>query len=525
MFPPTQAQGSASSSEPSSTRDKDKNEMDGMVPNWKEYSERVLKNHEKIACNPCRKRKQRCDRARPKCHECMLFGRECGFYEDSTGMVALVCRLKDLENRLEEHRKKKLSTRSAALVTPRPSIVVDNMECDISAMRPFFLKHRARLGVCFTEKRFAAVHRGDTSAVHPALVYAGQLAGCMFHFNERERFDPHPAESLQLRRTIESLNLALDAGSLDVLTALQVTQLLSKYFFYRNDSYAAREYVLKAAHIALKYDLHLLPVLRDKDPAATFTETSGRVLSLRIEEIGILCQLLYTDMSQRLIFGRTTLFPDYLHAELSQLYDGYDLLCTDSYLFAARANCVTYFVASHDLAARSRTDACCDKVTDTWSTSYYALLHKTRRELAYLQTRMQEVRNQNDADTARGLLTAIFLAFATLIKLYSLTAPSLPDSRKMLLRIVIQVAQITRSLKEEDFSKMCPTTVFAWIYCARAIQKEFGAADTPLSTNDLTAMLRLITHSVMVLDRKMPSFRIKLLLSDFSTKDAPSLVR
>lgn len=72
---------------------------------------------------------------------------------------------------------------------------------------------------------------------------------------------------------------------------------------------------------------------------------------------------------------------------------------------------------------------------------------------------MREVKQQNDADMARGLLTAILLAFATLIKLYSLTTSSLPDSHNLLLKMVIQVAQITHSLKEEDFSKMCPTTV------------------------------------------------------------------
>ncbi|KIY61970.1 hypothetical protein CYLTODRAFT_494950 [Cylindrobasidium torrendii FP15055 ss-10] len=482
------------------------------VPDWKEYVERTLEHRSKLACLGCRKRKQRCDRVRPKCRECALFGRKCEFDKDPTGTVALANRVKDLEAQLQQRKLSARVKANARLApAPRPSILVDDLDCDISAMRIFFLKHRARLGVCFTEKRFMAIRNGDTNTIHPALVYAGQLAGCMFHFNERERFHPHPAESLQLRRTMETLNEALESNDLDILTALQVTQLVSKYLFYRDYYFDGRDHVLKAAHLVMKNDLHIGPVLRDD-----VVLPSDGTFSLRAEEIGILCQLLYLDMTQRLMRGGVLFFPDYLYDELSDIYDSYDFLCTDVYLFAARASCMSYFVATHDLEENWSNETCCPADTEKWYISYSQLLGKTRRELAYLQARMREIQEKNDADTARGLLTAVLLAFAALIKLYSLTAPTLPESRELLLKTVIQVAQITQSLKDDDLSKMCPTTVYAWIHCVRALQKEVAAADTPLSADKLNAMLGLIKQRAIVLDRKMPSFRVLVLLASLS---------
>ncbi|KAF9055092.1 hypothetical protein BDZ89DRAFT_1152899 [Hymenopellis radicata] len=79
-------------------------------------------------------------------------------------------------------------------------------EIDFTPLRQLFSTHHAEVGLCLTDDKVAALIAGDLSGaiIHPVLVYASQLWGCLLQAdNSHFRLI---TESVKLQNTIDALN-------------------------------------------------------------------------------------------------------------------------------------------------------------------------------------------------------------------------------------------------------------------------------------------------------------------------------
>lgn len=91
--------------------------------------------------------------------------------------------------------------------------------------RALFLSHRAQTGLCLTQERLAALQSGNTSVIHPALLYAAQLWGCAVNKADTSYFRVL-TETVQLQNALDCLNDS--RSSIDPTTAIEVGLLLNR---------------------------------------------------------------------------------------------------------------------------------------------------------------------------------------------------------------------------------------------------------------------------------------------------------
>lgn len=86
-------------------------------------------------------------------------------------------------------------------------------------------------------------------------------------------------------------------------------------YFAKRDVFRGREHLLKASHVALENNCRLVSrvqsITRD-----TTVKRCFEVILRDEEEIGAICQLLYMDLSQALLYGTPRIFPDDFIPEL-----------------------------------------------------------------------------------------------------------------------------------------------------------------------------------------------------------------
>lgn len=89
--------------------------------------------------------------------------------------------------------------------------------------------------------------------------------------------------------------------------------------------YRGREYLMRAAHLSHQHDLRIVSL------AAGLQRHSNRTITLRNDEvIGTMCQLLYMDIAQDLLFDETRMiFSERLYMELERVPVSYSLLTFD----------------------------------------------------------------------------------------------------------------------------------------------------------------------------------------------------
>ncbi|KIY61968.1 hypothetical protein CYLTODRAFT_494948 [Cylindrobasidium torrendii FP15055 ss-10] len=451
---------------------------------WREVAQENVVRRDKLACIPCRKRRQGCNRGRPECLQCQNTGRKCVFEADPTGIAELVDRVRELEKKL------KLAQRSGSNQRAQlpPRIVTEESEMSATIVRLCFIKHRARLGVSCSSQRSKAIMLGDATVLHPAILHAGQLMGCVLRLIEKQQYTPHPSEARQLQRVMECLETA------DGLTALEVQQILFKYNYCRGRGLVAREHFLKAVHAAIKYDMHLKP-LADGPPLITLR---------REEEVGILSQLMYMDVASNMLSDTPRVFPDYFYDELRELPTHYGLLAIDSYLVAARASAVFNLHEARVLVKAVPKGSICQWELHQWRTKYAGLVTRATHEIEELGKRVVRVANEADQETGRALLSSVIHGYAALIILHSKVARFDAAAQQYLREAVHRIAAITQTLKEEDFEKMCPTTVFAWAYCVVAMQVEQRKPDSSVLKEEV--VVDMLAQSAKALDSLFPLF-------------------
>ncbi|KIY69250.1 hypothetical protein CYLTODRAFT_233828 [Cylindrobasidium torrendii FP15055 ss-10] len=409
----------------------------------------------KFACEPCRARKQKCGREWPRCKHCERVGRKCNFDDQESVISTLRERVAELETRVAKYQA---ARQHSARPSPHGGIV-DNLILNPAKMREFFLHNRARIGLYFTPEHTQALLDGETSKVSPSLLYATQLVGSMMRLQDEDRFDPHPTLILQLSRTEKSFSI--DGESLDVVTQIQIHEILTKFYFFHGDTKNATLHMLRGSHVVMKYGRHLIPSTVLPDGSIDFNE----------EEISALSQMMFVDQWVHFADARPSwafILPPSLYAELPLLEAFFHQLNKADCLMAARLD----------------------------------FLQQIQNALLYLRSRTQVV-----PAPLRMLQTAtMFLSFAALMKLHCLTAKTMPESREKMQQILMNVAAITKTFKEDDFRRLCPTVIYVWKLCIHVVRNEAEANAIPAPV--VTAIVALVKQSAIMLDSKMPTHKL-----------------
>ncbi|KIY64644.1 hypothetical protein CYLTODRAFT_492929 [Cylindrobasidium torrendii FP15055 ss-10] len=471
----------------------------------------------RFACMICRKRRKKCDGKRPECGSCSAGGRTCVYKGNETGdMTELEERLKELETRLQEYQK------SGAVVRrkrrPQPTLMMDGFSLDLTAARAHLIRHWSHFGLCLTVQRTKALQMGDVTVVHPGLLQAAQLAGSIMYLAHHDRLEPHPLEYLQVRRAEDTMDPSI--ADSDPVTALQIHQLMAKFYFYKLEWGKAREEVMKAAHVAIKHDRHLVPPM---GPIPDNNCLAKHACNREEEELAVLCQLLLLDQIQAFTFHQPLLFPDRCYEELKAIVPYRDSLSIDTYILFARALGIGEFYESFNI---SRTlpnirTACAEEIR-LWYDRYANLIRSSNERIAYTKMRMQALSVSALAGATRDLMNSMMLAFGTLVNLYALTAHTI-EARQRLMKLVLRVMSITQSLTPEDFVQLDNTNGVVWMVVIHVLLREQARADRLLSENDLSGMVELAVGTGASLDKNMPVFQLHAGLRQFQRSGADGI--
>ncbi|KIY73742.1 hypothetical protein CYLTODRAFT_416772 [Cylindrobasidium torrendii FP15055 ss-10] len=487
------------------------------------------------ACMACRRKKKKCDGKRPFCTTCVTAGKEddCQ-YEDGMHMsvrAQLQERIKELEAKLAAYDPG--DGDDHGLGSEIDSALADGLDAlgsiqddaafglgdilslgptasgsgsgittmmtnslDLDPIREVFFTHRAQCGLCLTEQRILALRSGDITVVHPVLLYTAQLWGCLVNENDKSCFR-QLTESVQLQSALDCLNDARNI--IDPTTAMEAHTLLCMFFFAKGDIFRGREHILKASHVLIEHERHLLSLAQSIRQLATY-----RSVTLGADEdVASICQALYMDQSQHIQFKTPLLFPESLYTELRGLPELYSVLALDSFCVTARSISLAYYRESHKIISAFVEEGCCATRSEMWYTKYMDMLHQTNAHLAHVQTRLVNTMLVSDDMHTRTLKVAELILLGVLIDLHSVLAPTVLESRQAAVEAVSQILVITESFKDDDYARLCPMITYAWNSCISTIHAEINQLYPLFTADETTHALNVIKRNADMLGKKM----------------------
>ncbi|KIY69249.1 hypothetical protein CYLTODRAFT_233800 [Cylindrobasidium torrendii FP15055 ss-10] len=437
-------------------------------------------------CDSCRNKKQACDRKRPCCGQCKK-GQVACVYSDQKNIIA---QLNDTVNELEARlRQQEIRRLMGAALQPRTAVHINNLEFNVAESRAFCIRHRTRLALCFSPARLAALEAGDLSVVDPRLLYAGRLVASILESGRRD-IDP------SLRPTLQSIDTQFDNE--DPTTALQMSQMLSKFAHYTFDMSGAREHILKAYHIAVKWNRNMIPSSQSPDMNPRWEE-----------DLGVFAQLLYTDQARHLEPDTPRILPDYLYDELEMIPPLYPLLGMDSYVLAVQAVAMLRFRQAYALAEKWEAGSCCLHSSDRRCEARADLLRKITTELAYLKTRMEQARNAPHCrEVIHALLGPLFRLLGASLKIHAVSATVDTQEWGELVNAALKIAGMTRTLREEDLYLLCPVTMYVWAQCSAILKDEMRRNLSGRDIGDIESALDVFKRNAIAMHKELPGFRL-----------------
>ncbi|KAK0491102.1 hypothetical protein IW261DRAFT_64771 [Armillaria novae-zelandiae] len=453
------------------------------------------------ACVPCRRKKKKCDASRPFCSTCRTANKEddCQ-YDDGVHRsikAELYDRIKELEKRLRVYESQDRSisdsdssssrssseraicestmddssatlfiegstnqTTSAGVLDIIPPyadllagdpfnlmspVLRDNsgMEVfhmsDLTPMRDIFFSHRAQLGVCLSDEKLFAVRRGDVSnfVVHPVMVHVAQLWGALVQ--EESSYFRNLTENMQFQNVLDCLNDSQEI--LPPTTSLQAHGIVSLYYFTKGDLYKGREYLLKSAHLLMRYDLHLVRSSLSPNNDTITVPSSD-------DEIGAILQVYYMDKAAHVQFHVPCLFHPDLDSELYSLSEFHAIMRIDVFAVCARTTAATYIQEVQQLIRLWDDGQCCRGFT-----KYLDLMQRIQFHLSCVKSRMLL---NVDQHFSRALKLAEITDLTALTELHLLLASTDPDSRRACCHTAAQIVTILSTFVDEDYSRLDP---------------------------------------------------------------------
>ncbi|EPT06015.1 hypothetical protein FOMPIDRAFT_96500 [Fomitopsis schrenkii] len=510
------------------------------------------------ACLACRRKKKKCDAKRPHCTTCDVAGKQHAcLYEDNVQQYltdALIARTRELECRLavyEGQSSHSASPRSPFPTDETPSLVLPTVPSstsedshmldlissggvpytvsvpdpsggssmsasssstqisfdELNDFRATFLMHHGQLGVSLSPEKMQAIVNGDLSGtvVHPVLVYAGQVIGCLF-WQQRHRITLNSAVEAMLLKLVEQAML----DSPNVVTRLQVHCLLAIYFLAKRLMREGREQLMKAAQVALHNNLRL-----DAYAAEVLT-SMGDTSEEAQEHICALCQLMYIDKAVAIVFNDPSLLTADLDQQLQTLpYMFPTIFKTNIILLRARSlallhECRRLVARWQQLVLNMGAFAAQTTLDDQtkWYEDYWELLEDTLEHNSVLTMNTLKVTFGGNREMATVLKTCTILSLTAATELHHLLADHHPESRAKCLGTALEVVNIAKSLRDDEYSLLDPVLGACWSMVATILDRERPHLEGYMQ---LKSSFNILLDSAHKLDQAMPYLESSIL--------------
>ncbi|KAK0453716.1 hypothetical protein EV421DRAFT_1765967 [Armillaria borealis] len=506
------------------------------------------------ACVPCRRKKKKCDASRPFCSTCRIANKEddCQ-YDDGVHRsikAELYDRIKELEERLRVYESQdrsisdsdSSSSRSSSeraicestkddtstmlfiegstnqstsaavldIIPPYADLLTDDpfnlmspvprdnsgMEVfhmsDLTPMRDIFFSHRAQLGVCLSDEKLFAVRRGDISnaVVHPIMIHVAQLWGALVQ--EESSYFRTLTETMQLQSVLDYLNDSREI--LPPTTSLQAHGIVSLYYFTKGDLYKGREYLLKSAHLLMRYDLHLVRSSRSpNNDTITIPSTE--------DEIGAILQVYYMDKAAHVQFHVPCLFHPDLDSELYLLSEFYATMPIDIFAVCARTTAATYIQEVQQLICLWEDEQCCSTRSTRGFTKYWDLMQRIQVHLSRVKSRMLL---DVDQHFFRALKLVEIVDLTALTELHLLLASTGLEYRQACSNTAGQIVSLFSTFVDEDYSRLDPILTLGLRACHKVLQQEFYISPSLISQEIIYHMRAVLQTTASKLKRKLP---------------------
>ncbi|KIY61714.1 hypothetical protein CYLTODRAFT_207763 [Cylindrobasidium torrendii FP15055 ss-10] len=463
--------------------------------------ERLLRKG--AACIPCRSKKRKCDAQQPICGTCSLGKARCHYdfnsqlEPDAEAKHALRLRIRQLQQQLGGLQEFHDAPSSIA----RGPILREEPQYDFTRARMIFRKHRTQVGICMTSDKVDLLLEGDMSnpGAHIVLRYATQLWGCRFHAE-----NDATAMTIEMDTLQQTLRLLGEHKErMDITTVLQVHSILAVYLFIKGHISKGRERLLYAAEILLKHQNKLanIALMRAREPGGIFVTLRSD------EEVGSLCHIIYIDLSQSLLFDLPLLLRlDNLDA-LLVLPDVYKFLGMESFCLAARTLSASYFIEARDLLHSWEETDCCVDFSKALVNKLVGLVERLELHLSIITARARSDTLSADArHNQLALFIAESMALASLVDIHARFSPVLNGSTQSAVTGAIRIVGITKHLRDNNFVFLDALITKAWSSALRVLKNP--AFSTQMSTVDTQGMVELIMGIARRMEAMMPHVRM-----------------
>ncbi|KAI0713774.1 hypothetical protein C8Q76DRAFT_784663 [Earliella scabrosa] len=492
------------------------------------------------ACLPCRKKKKKCDAKRPYCSTCTATGKNahCVYEEDAQRALihSLVQRTQQLEQRLATAESLPASIPnphytvpsltgaafhfpiniSVNSLTPPVANVPVPLLCQpahrttVQQIRDFrlvFISYSAHNGVKLRPEAIDALMRGDfySPYIHPVLIHAAQLSGCMIWQELNGTQSPAATESFELEATLSFLT-----NDTPTLVTLQVRNILATYFFVRKRFSDASKQITLASDLVLRHGLRFISPSTDMwDP---LLEAPHEIEEL----VCALSQLLHMNIDRYMVLGvPSELGPEY-EEEFNSLSIMYPTLArTYLTIIRARGALLLHRTLQLSLRFRAQPSTPWHSQPHTQDTAllaqYWQLVDEVEQHLANLNPALLKASLHPDQHPSTiGLKVCLIATLTAAVELHHLAPSTHVESRQGCLNAVLKLVGIVKTCTMKGHELLDPILGVCWMTAAQATFEESARAQDEHESMNWTIARAVLVACVPVLAKSLPYWEVPL---------------
>ncbi|RPD55328.1 hypothetical protein L226DRAFT_491808 [Lentinus tigrinus ALCF2SS1-7] len=482
------------------------------------------------ACLPCRKRKKKCDAKRPFCTTCEAAKKQSQcLYEDDAQrnlIQSLVARTRELEERLASaERSPRSSPPHQGYTTPSPrrvpvqwpgnfateSIgvfpaweppVIDvplPSSCPTSRItleqyrefRLHFISFSDHVGVKLTPAATTAVATGDYDSphIHPSLIHAAQLLGCVMWQEINHTTSLAPMELFELESAISFLT-----ANTAPLVKIQVYNVLAMYYYIKHMFPEGSEHTRLGTEVALRHGLRF--TTSSWDPLVEPSPEDEQMVCA-------LSHLFYITIDRQMVLG----IPSELGPEYDEDFQSIPVMyptLSRSHVAILRARGALLLHRARQLSARLSALPSCPwelhlsqgarEETSGWVAEYWSLIEEVEANLASVNPALLKASLRPDLQRAtQGLKITLIVALTAEALLHHLAPRFHPESRQHCLNAVLKLVGIGKTFSANDYEMLDPILGVCW---QNAANVAFAESARPM--DELSAMNWATARSVLL---------------------------
>ncbi|RDX47331.1 hypothetical protein OH76DRAFT_1405941 [Lentinus brumalis] len=500
------------------------------------------------ACLPCRKRKKRCDAKQPYCTACKTSNKkdQCVYEDDAQRNLiqCLVARTRELEERLafaeqsshesRPHHGNRVSSPGSAPVLRPSSLAIEafrafpvwkppRTDLPVSALltsrttlelyRDFrlrFLAFSPHVGVQLSPAASYAVAMGDFNSphVHPSLIHAAQLYGCMIWQEIHRTTSLATTEFIELEAT-----LSLLTADTAPLIQLQIHNTLGIYFLVLRKFSEGSEQIRLASEVVRRHGLRFVP------PSAELWDPLVECAPADEELVCALSHLLYITIDRQMVLG----IPSDLGVEYEQEFHTVPIMyptLSRSSLAIFRARGALLLQRTRQLSARLSALPTCPwelhlaqgaQAEPPWVAEYWSLLEEVETNLATVNPALLKASLHPELQpSTQGLKICLIVALTVEAELHHLAPRTHPESRQHCLNAVLKLVGIGKTLTASDYEMLDPILVICWLTAAKVAFTESARPMDELSAMNWATVRSVLVACVPVLIKALPYLEVPL---------------